>query len=80
MMVLATMAAEATARATVRAVQTARSVTTAEGLYLPAMADLARLICGGHQPVHRLLSFFHGRPPLRPPHVQGVALCVAIVS
>lgn len=40
MMVLATMAAEATARATVRAVQTARSVTTAEGLYLPAMADL----------------------------------------
>ena len=40
MMVLATMAAEATARATVRAVQAARSVTTAEGLYLPAMADL----------------------------------------
>ena len=40
MMVLATMAAEATARATVRAVQAARSVTTAEGFYLPAMADL----------------------------------------
>ena len=40
MMVLATMAAEVTARATVRAVQAARSVTTAEGLYLPAMADL----------------------------------------
>ena len=40
MMVLATMAAEATARATVRAVQAAHSVTTAEGLYLPAMADL----------------------------------------
>ena len=40
MMVLATMAAEATALATVRAVQAARSVTTAYGLYLPAMADL----------------------------------------
>ncbi len=40
MMVLATMAAEATARATARAVQAARSVTTANGLYLPAMADL----------------------------------------
>ena len=40
MMVLATMTAEATARATARAVQAARSVTTAEGLYLPAMADL----------------------------------------
>ncbi len=40
MMVLATMAAEATARATARAVQAARSVTTAEGLYLPGMADL----------------------------------------
>ena len=40
MMVLATMATEATARATVRAVQAARSVTTADGLYLPAMADL----------------------------------------
>ena len=40
MMVLATMAAEATARATARAVQAARSVTTADGLYLPAMADL----------------------------------------
>ena len=40
MMVLATMAAEATARATSRAVQAARSVTTANGRYLPAMADL----------------------------------------
>lgn len=40
MMVLATMAAEATARATARAIQAARSVTTANGLYLPAMADL----------------------------------------
>ena len=40
MMVLATMAAEATARATARAVQAARSVTTGDGLYLPAMADL----------------------------------------
>ena len=40
MMVLATMAAEATACATVRAVQAAHSVTTAEGLYLPATADL----------------------------------------
>ena len=40
MMVLATMAAEATARATARAVQAARSLTTADGLYLPAMADL----------------------------------------
>ena len=40
MMVLATMAAEATARATARAVQAARSVTTGDGLYLPTMADL----------------------------------------
>ena len=40
MMPLAPMAAEATARATVRAVQAARSVTTGDGLYLPAMADL----------------------------------------
>ena len=39
MMVLATMAAEATARATARAVLAARSVTTAEGLHLPGMAD-----------------------------------------
>ena len=42
MMVLATMAAEATARATVRAVQAARSVTTADGLCRPAMADPRR--------------------------------------
>ena len=35
MLLLATMAAEATARATLRAVQMARSITTAEGLYLP---------------------------------------------
>ena len=41
MLVLAAMAAEATARATLRAVQMARSLTTAEGLTLPCMADLA---------------------------------------
>ncbi|NMM77484.1 peptidase S58 [Acidovorax sp. SRB_14] len=41
MLVLATMAAEATARATLRAVQAARSLTTHEGLHLPCMADLA---------------------------------------
>ena len=41
MLVLAAMAAEATARATLRAVQMARSLTTAEGLFLPCMADLA---------------------------------------
>lgn len=41
MMVLSTMAAEATARATVRAVLTARSLTTAEGLHLPCAADIA---------------------------------------
>lgn len=40
MMVLGTMAAEATARATAQAVRAARSVTTAEGLWLPCMADL----------------------------------------
>lgn len=41
MLVLSAMAAEATARATLRAVQMARSLTTAEGLHLPCMADLA---------------------------------------
>lgn len=41
MLLLATMAAEATARATLRAVQAARTITTAEGLVLPAMADLS---------------------------------------
>lgn len=40
MMVLSTMAAEATAIATARAVRAARSVTTAEGLYLPSAQDL----------------------------------------
>ena len=40
MMVLATMAAEATALATARAARAARSITTAEGLYLPAVSDL----------------------------------------
>ena len=40
MMVLATMAAEATAIATARAARAARSITTAEGLYLPGAADL----------------------------------------
>ena len=40
MLVLAAMAAEATARATLRAVQAARSLTTHEGLFLPCMADL----------------------------------------
>ena len=39
MLVLATLAAEATARATLRAVQMARSITTVEGLVLPAWAD-----------------------------------------
>ncbi|MFT3811907.1 MAG: P1 family peptidase [Acidovorax sp.] len=39
MLVLATMAAEAVARATVRAVQAARSITTAGGLALPGLAD-----------------------------------------
>ena len=41
MMVLATMAAEATAMATARAARAARAITTAEGLYLPSAADLA---------------------------------------
>ncbi|XAH21196.1 P1 family peptidase [Xylophilus sp. GW821-FHT01B05] len=41
MVVLAVMAAEATARAVLRAVQAARSITTAEGLHLPSAADLA---------------------------------------
>lgn len=41
MLVLATLAAEATARATLRAVQMARSITTVEGLVLPAWADWA---------------------------------------
>ena len=41
MMVLATMAAEATAMATARAVRAARSITTAEGLYLPWAGELA---------------------------------------
>ncbi|MDD0810126.1 P1 family peptidase [Curvibacter sp. RS43] len=41
MMVLATMAAEAMARATVRAVLAARGLRTAEGLHLPAALDLA---------------------------------------
>ena len=40
MMVLSTMAAEATAIATARAVRAARSITTAEGLYLPCAGDL----------------------------------------
>ena len=41
MMVLATMAAEATAMATARAVRAARSITTEEGLYLPWAGELA---------------------------------------
>ena len=41
MLVLCAMAAEATARATVRAVQAARTITTHEGLHLPCAADLA---------------------------------------
>ncbi|WP_288012754.1 P1 family peptidase [Diaphorobacter sp.] len=41
MMVLATMAAEAVARATVRAVLAARNLRTADGLALPCHADLA---------------------------------------
>ena len=39
MLLLAAMAAEATARATLRAVQAAQSLTTSHGLHLPAMAD-----------------------------------------
>ncbi|MFN3375027.1 MAG: P1 family peptidase [Burkholderiaceae bacterium] len=42
MMLLATMAAEAVAMATVRAVQTASALTTAEGLHLPCARDFAR--------------------------------------
>lgn len=41
MMVLATMAAEAVARATVRAVLAARSLTLANGLVLPCHADIS---------------------------------------
>ncbi|MDA8456402.1 P1 family peptidase [Acidovorax sp. GBBC 3334] len=41
MVVLATMAAEATARATLRAVLAARALTTSDGLHLPCAADLA---------------------------------------
>ena len=40
MMVLATMAAEATAIATARAARAARAITTAEGLHLPSAAEL----------------------------------------
>ena len=40
MMVLATMAAEATAIATARAARAARAITTADGLYLPSAAEL----------------------------------------
>ena len=40
MLLLCAMAAEATARATLRAVQAARGITTAEGLHLPCLADL----------------------------------------
>lgn len=42
MLALCTMAAEATAMATARAAWAARSLTTVEGLYLPAMSDWAR--------------------------------------
>lgn len=42
MMVLATLAAEVTARATLNAVLAARGLTTAEGLHLPAAAELRR--------------------------------------
>ena len=38
--VLCTMAAEATARAVLRAVQAAQAITTSEGLHLPSMADM----------------------------------------
>lgn len=44
MMVLATLAAEVTARATLNAVLAARGLTTAEGLHLPAAADLRRAL------------------------------------
>ncbi len=39
MLLLAAMAAEAVARATLRAVQNARSLTTEQGLHLPGLAD-----------------------------------------
>lgn len=39
MLLLAAMVAEATARATLRAVQAANALTTAQGLYLPAATD-----------------------------------------
>lgn len=42
MMVLATLAAEVTARATLNAVLAARGLSTAEGLHLPAAADVHR--------------------------------------
>ena len=41
MLVLATMAAEATAIATARAVRAAQALTTSDGLHLPCCADLA---------------------------------------
>lgn len=44
MMVLATMAAEATAIATARAARAAHSITTAEGLYLPAIGDMNQVL------------------------------------
>lgn len=40
MLLLCTMAAEATARAVLRAVQAAQAITTSEGLHLPSMADM----------------------------------------
>ncbi|NUN62524.1 MAG: P1 family peptidase, partial [Burkholderiaceae bacterium] len=40
MLLLCALAAEATARATLRAVQAARSITTPEGLHLPSVEDL----------------------------------------
>jgi len=42
MLTLAAMAAEATARATLRAVRAAQSITTDTGLWLPCAADLAK--------------------------------------
>ena len=41
MLLLAALAAEVTARATLRAVRAARSITASDGLHLPSMADLA---------------------------------------
>jgi L-aminopeptidase/D-esterase-like protein len=43
MMVLTTMAAEATAMATARAARAARSITTAQGLFLPGIEHLGRI-------------------------------------